>query len=130
MNAEEFKAAFETEITVKYHGVWTLFAETKRGNIPVCFVLAFWCHPEPQLAPYMILDQLVWLPWSTPRNRIESATNFFNSTRNDIPMIGYARERDKKFFEVMMKHGIMRRIGTSFNVFPDEPAAVYETRKP
>ena len=129
MNSSQFREAFEVEVTTKYHGVWTLFANTKKGNIPVCFVLAFWCHPLVEIAPYMILNVMLWLPWATARNRIESAVNFFNQIRNHIPMMGFAREKDKKFYVTMMRHGIMRQVGTSFNVFPNESAAVYETRR-
>lgn len=129
MTAEEFKTAFEAEITVKYHGAWTLFAETKKGFIPVCFAVAFLMHPDPRIAPCMILDQLVWFPWATPRSRVEGAVNFFNQMRNEIPMLTFAREQTKKFVEVLMRHGVLRRIGTSHTVSEGEALGVYETRK-
>jgi hypothetical protein len=74
----------------------------------------------------MILEKLIWLPWSSARNRVESAVNFFNIIRNQIPMMTFVREPEKKFVEMLMKHGIMRRIGTSHTVVND--AGVYETR--
>lgn len=131
MSAEEFKEAFQQEVLTKYHidCAWTLLAETKKGFHPVGFVFGYWSHPISVLAPYVVLNVIQWMPWARPRNRVESAVYFFNKIRDEIPMIGYAREPAKKFFETIMKHGIMRRVGTSFNVFPDAPAAVYETRR-
>ena len=128
MNAEEFKTAFEAEITTRYHAAWTMFAETKRGFVPVGFVLGFYAHPEPQFAPYMIVGGIVWFGWASKRNIIECTVKFFNEIRNTLPMIGYANEEHKRLYEIVAMHGIMRRVGTSHNVF-DGPAAVFETRK-
>ena len=55
--------------------------------------------------------------------------NFFNEVRNHTPMIDHALEKDKKFFEILCRHGVMRRVGTSYNIYPDKPAATYETRR-
>lgn len=128
MTAAEFRVVFEAEITTRYHGSWTLLAETAKGFMPAGFVFGFLSHPDPRYAPFMIVGDIVWMPWTTPRNRIESAVQFFTHGRAGIPMVEYANERNKKFFETIAKHGVMRRIGTSFCVYPDEPAAVFETR--
>lgn len=130
MNADEFKMAFQVEVTTAYHGAWTLLAQTPRGFMPVGFVLGFWSHPEPRYSVFMNVGAMVWLPIASKRNKIETAIYFFNSIRNDFPMVEYAREKDKRFFEVVARHGVMRRVGTSHNIYPGEPAAVYETRRP
>lgn len=130
MKVEEFNLAFASELEENYHRFWTLLGETRKGFVPVGVVLAFWSHPDPGLAPYMVLNMMLWMPWASSRNKIESATHFLNAMRSQIPMIGFGRAADQKFFDVLLKHGIMRRVGTSFNVFPDGPAAVYETRRP
>lgn len=127
MNAEEFKAAFENEILTNYHGAWVIFAQNKREYGPVGFVLGFWSHPDTAKAPFMILGDMIWMPWASRRNRIEAAVHFFNVARNDIPMVEYAREKDKRFFEMIAKHGIMRRVGTMHNVYRGEQCAVFET---
>ena len=130
MNAEEFRAAFEVEITTRYHAAWTMFAETKKGFVPVGFVLGFYSHPDPAFSPFMIVGDMVWFPWASARNKVESAVNFFNRIRSETPMMEYARGDAKAFFEMIAKHGIMRRVGTSFNVYPGEPTSVFETRAP
>lgn len=129
MEAQEFKEAFAEELAANYHRFWALIAETKRGFIPVGFVLAFWSHPEPRFAPFMIIGDMLWMPWASQRNRIESAVNFFRLTGREIPMVEYARLKDKKFFEAIAQHGVMRRVGTMQHVYPGESAAVFETRK-
>lgn len=128
--ALEFIAAFKKEIDDNYHGAWTLFAQTTKGLRPVGLVLGFWSHPNPRLAPFMIVGDMIWFPWSSPRNRIEAAVQFFHRIRSEIAMVEYARDEHKRFFEMICHHGIMRRIGTTYNVYPGEGTAVYETRAP
>lgn len=129
LTAEEFKAAFEVAILTRYHAAWTLFAETPKGFIPVGFVLAFHSHPDPMMSPFMIVGDIVWCPWATKRNKVESAVGFFSQIRNTIPMVDYAHgDVNKKFFEMLARHGVMRRIGTTFNIVHGEPTAVFETR--
>lgn len=126
LSAEQFKAAFETVVIQRYNGAWTLFAETPRGFLPVGMVFAYYSHPV--ASPFMIISDIVWMPWATGRNKIESAVNFFNATRNEIPMVYYAYgDSNKRFFEMLARHGIMRRIGITFNVMRGEPVHVFET---
>lgn len=127
---EEFYAAFVDEVKVNYAGAWTLSANTPKGFMPVGIVLGFWSHPNPQFAPFMIVGDMLWFPWATARNKIESAVGFFNAIRREIPLVEYADDKAKPFFEMIAQHGIMRRVGTSFNVFNGRPAAVFETRAP
>lgn len=129
MTPEAFYAAFVDEVMTNYTGgAWTLSAETKRGFLPVGIVLAFFSHPNPRLAPFMIVGDMIWMPWASPRNRIESAVGFFNAIRRDVPMVEYANDEAKPFFEMIAKHGIMRRVGTTFSVYPGQATAVFETR--
>lgn len=128
MDADTFQTAFAEELANNYHRFWTLIGPTKRGLIPVGFVLGFWSHPEPRFAPFMIVGDMLWMPWATQRNRIESAAHFFAHIRSQIPMVEYAREPDRKFFDVMCRLGVMQRVGTMFNVYPGEKCAVFETR--
>lgn len=127
MTADQFKIEFQARVTAHYHGGWTMFAQTKKGFIPVGMVFAFYSHPDPALSPFMIIADIVWFKWASARNKIESAVNFFKKV--GIPMIDYARgEVNRKFFEMLAQHGIMRRVGTTFCVVKGEPVAIFETR--
>jgi hypothetical protein len=129
MSAVEFKAAFEATVLRRYHGAWTLFAQTKRGFIPIGMIFAFYSHTEHAWSPFMIIGDIVWFPWASARNKVESAVNFFTKIRHDIPMLDYAYgETNQKFMETMAKHGIMRRVGTTFNIVKGEAVAIFETR--
>lgn len=129
LSASDFKETFEAEVTANYQGAWTLLAGTKRGFEPVGFLFGFWPHASSHLGPFMIVGDIVWVPKVSARVKVSSAVNFFAKIRNEIQMVEYAEEKNKKFFETIAKHGVMRRVGTSFVVYRDEPAAVFETRR-
>lgn len=127
LTAEQFNETFQEIVVKRYHGAWTLFASTKRGFMPVGMVFAFWSHGE--LSPFMIVGDIVWFPWASARNKVESAVNFFHIIRQTYPMMDYAYgDTNRRFFDVLCQHGVMRRVGTTFNVVKGEPVAVYETR--
>ena len=129
MEAEEFKTEFPKEIFDKYSAAWSLFADApKRGNIQVGMVLGFYSHQDPACAPFMIVGDIIWFQWASARNRVESAVNFFTNIRGEIPMVEYAAEKDKKFFEMIARHGVMRRVGTTYSIKPGEAYAMFETR--
>lgn len=129
MSADEFEVTFQATVTTRYHGAWTLFADTRRGNMPVGMVLAFYSHPEPALSPFMILGDIIWFPWASTRNKIEAAVYFFSVIRSSLSLVGYANgDVNKRFFEMLCQHSVMRRIGTTFVLIKGEPVAVFETR--
>lgn len=131
MEPPAFKARFTSEVLTTYAAAWTLFAPVKdKGHIPVGVVLGFWSHPDATKAPFMILGDMLWFPWASSRNRVETAVHFFNTIRQGFPMVEYAEPDAKDFFVMLCKHGIMRRVGTSHVVYPDTPATIFETIKP
>lgn len=127
LTQEQFKTMFSKLVLDDvFHAIWALKADTKRGHIPVGFAFGFWLHPaQPET---MIVNQLVWLPWATARNKLETTANFVTKGRKEMKMMAFSRVEDKSFLEVLAKHGIIRRVGTSHNVFSDGPATVWETR--
>jgi hypothetical protein len=129
MDAVTFKAKFQAEVLRRYHGAWTLFAVTARGFIPVGMVFAFHAHFEHAKSPFMIIGDIVWFPWASKRNRIEAAVNFLSVIRKQVPLMDFAHgETNRRFWDVMAKHGIVNRVGTTYNVVRGEKVAIYETR--
>lgn len=124
LDPASFKVAFTSMVMQRFDAAWTLFANTKNGWAPAGIALGFYPHPE--ATRFLIMDTFVWFPWATPRNRIECAAKFFKEI--DVPMMGFSRKPDTGFFEVMAKLGLLRRVGTSVNVFPKEATAVWETK--
>jgi hypothetical protein len=43
-------------------------------------------------------------------------------------MVEYASEKDRKFFDVLCQHGVMRRVGTMDYAIRGQKTALYETR--
>lgn len=123
---DEFRETIERGIVERCHAAWTLFADTKRGFIPVGIVLAAWA-PN---APYLIVTGISWMPWATRRNIVECTVAFFNKTRREFSFVGYATPEHKRMYEVCAMHGIMRRVGTSYVAIPGKACAVFETRAP
>lgn len=129
MEPEQFKAAFEAALLSHYHRDWLMFAEAKPGFVPVGMVLAFHQHPNHDISPFMIVGDIIWFPWASARNKIESAVNFFNTIRKEIAMVDYAHgSENRRFMEMLCRHGIMQRVGTTFNVVKGEATAIFETR--
>ncbi len=129
LTAEKFRDAFGLLVTTRYHGAWTMFANTPKGFIPVGMVFAFYSHADPLLSPFMIIGDIVWFSYATPRNKIESAVNFLSRIRKTIPMMDYAHgEENIRFWNMLAQHAIVRRVGTTFNVVHGQQTAIFETR--
>lgn len=137
LTAEEFKALFQWYARTNYGvfqidgdglpveaglGAWTFIARSKRGkDEPVGFYLG-WVRGR-----IIQTGAMIWFPWASHRNVIESAVNFFDKMRREHVVIDFAEAKDKKFFETICRHGVMRRIGTSYEVYPDDRCVVFET---
>lgn len=124
MSADEFKKEFEEAVITQFNAAWTIFANTRKGFIPVGVVFAAWA-PN---APYLIVTGLCWFPWASKRNVIESIVGFLNGVRKELMLVFYALPEHKRTYEVCAMHGVVRRVGTSYVAFPGKAAAVFETR--
>jgi len=124
LSPDEFRKSFAKAVVGHCHGAWTLFGPTKRGNIPVGIVLGTWGPLE----KYMTVVGIAWMPWATKRNIIEGTVGFFNEIRKEISFLGFATEAHKKLYVICCRHGIMRRVGTTFIFGPT--MAVFETLEP
>lgn len=125
MTADEFKTAFEKTVMERFHGVWTLFAKTKRGFIPVGLVFAAWERNR----PFMTIDGMIWFPWSSARNKVEAIVNYLNVVRAQMSMVFYVLPEHKRLYEVCAMHGVVRRVGTSYVAIPGKSCAVFETKR-
>lgn len=122
LKADQFKPAFEAFVLSHTHAAWTIIAETKMGLRPIGFAMGAWAPQE----AFMIITGIVWFPWASKRNIIEGTVAFFNRLNKQMGWMGFAATEHKPVYEVCMKHGIMRRIGTS--ELSGQRVAVYEAR--
>lgn len=126
MDSVTFSEQLRAHIAESFDAGWTMSVRDQKH--PVGTVFGFWPHRE-DTSPFMIVGEMIWFPWATARNKIESAVNFFNEMRDELPFMEYAEPENKEFFELMCKHSIMHRVGTSYNVFPGERTSVFETKR-
>ena len=129
MDAAEFKKELGDELVANYDEAWTLSADSDKGPRPVGLVLGFCSHWNPAFSPFMIVADMIWFPWATPRNKIETTVKFFHEVRKTTQMVEYSKREYQKFFDMVCAHGVLRRAGTSHVVYPDQATAIYETRK-
>ena len=127
MSPEEFNAEFVSAILSGGYSCWVLFSNNKHGFSPIGIVLG--AEPFPG-ASYILINGMCWFPWASKRNIVEAMVCFLNGIRKQIPLMFFSLHEHKKLYEVCMKHGIVRRVGTSYGAIPGMPSAVFETRAP
>lgn len=124
MTPPEFRDAFINHAQLYYDDIWVFYANSLRREYePVGFVGTSRTKVR---QPVFIVDT-IWFPWASPRNRVESMVNWLNERRKEDIVTEYAQMKDKAFFEHICRHGIMRRVGTKHNFYPDGNAAEFET---
>jgi hypothetical protein len=106
------------------HAALQLFT-IKRDDKPIGFFFCYHKHPTKRVA--LIVELMEWCEGVSARDKLEGALAFANVMKGKIPLYGYARKRDLRFFEAIAKRKGLRRIGNSFTVFPGEIGSVWES---
>jgi len=99
-------------------------APTSKGRIPVGMIVGKY------MGPTLYLGDTTWFPWASNRNKIESITNLLNELRRHYIVMFFCNMRDKEFYVNIAKHGVIRRIGTIYDLLSEGPAPLFQTRKP
>ena len=97
-------------------------APTKLGFRPVGILTGIYA------GPMVLLGDASWFPWASDRNKLESMVNIFNELRKQFLGIFYCALSDKKFYEHIARHGIIKRIGHIDGIYKDEPAVEFQLR--
>lgn len=72
----------------------------------------------------------IWFQWATRRNIMETAVRFFVETRKEFKVIVFSKPETRTFFTHLCKYGLLRRVGTFKNFFPDDDdAAIFQGRR-
>jgi len=98
-------------------------AETNRGRIPIGVLTG------KLMGPILWLGDAIWFPWASSRNKYESMVNIFNELRRKYVAVFTCTLDDKKFYEKVARHGVIRRVGTLYDI-SEEQLAQWQTRKP
>ncbi len=100
-----FHDVFMSYMFQNHNEVVIFYGHGKKGFGPVGFV-ASWLSEKT-----LMMSKMVWFPEATSRVIVESVVNFVNSRRRQHVIIGFADEKDSKFFVMLCKHGIARPVG-------------------
>lgn len=135
MSRDDFGSLL-AEVMAPRDWVVTFIADSTDGRIPVGSLSAM----NPLGTRLVTIVDIVWFPWASTRNRLESIVNFVNDTREDYIVLEYADDRAadktidghdaKRLFETVCKYGAMRRVGTVHDFYgAGNSAALYQSRK-
>lgn len=113
LDAKGFSDIAVEYILSAYTHAWVL------GEKPIGVVFGI------NLGPFIYLGSLEWFPWATNRQIVENLIGFLNSVRKEIYCVWDCKEEDKRFYEYIARHGIIRRVGTLHGL---DHARLWETR--
>lgn len=114
---------FFDEYTMLHDEVFIMQSETKKGKIPVGVTLGKY------MGPTLYLGGTTWFPWASDRNKMECATHVLNELRRKYIVMLFCSMKDKDFYVNIAKHGVIRRVGTIYDLLTDGPAPLFQTRK-
>jgi hypothetical protein len=115
---------FSDEANRALHNHSIIFTIKKNGR-PIGFMFCYSIHPTKRVG--LIVEVMEWCQGVSPRDKLEASCFFGREMCREIPMFGFVRKRDLRFFEAIAKRKVLRRVGNSFEAFPGEIASVWET---
>lgn len=119
-----FEKLDEIYIRARQQGteMWTAFAQTRAGNIPVALLtIQFPDLPGGRLAQ----PHVIWYPEASPRNRLEVLVMFLRDLKKDYQVLVISNQGDVSFFRHLGKYGLLRAIGTFRDFFGPKKHAVF-----
>lgn len=119
IKTQEFQDSFISHVSEAFHFAWVCEIG---GKVTGLFLGS--AYPGNNA---VFLNGATWFPWATKRNIIEGTMCFLANIRHEMPCIFHCTMEHKKLYEFIAKHGIIRRVGTSFTAF-NGPSAIFETR--
>lgn len=125
---EAFTETFGAYIAERFQVAYTIIAKAPGKDVmPVGIVFGITPYRDKNV---VLADLVYWFPWASPRNKIEGAVHFFNQMRRDWVVLGIFDMSDVPFLDHICRYGVMRRVGTIFDLDKDGPLAAFQTRKP
>ena len=78
--------------------------------------------------PIVFVNSALWFDWATDIGKLSTSIHALNELRKDYVVILHNHIKDKKFYERIAQHGVIRQVGRWFDVY-DTPAQVWQTRR-
>lgn len=114
----DFEEAFLEHVGANFNGGWV----AEKDGTPLGLILG-WVRGR-----VIEVGDMIWFPWASARNVYEAVVRYMDDMRGDYVVLEFARLKDKKFFERVASHGIMRKVGHAHSIYPDGPAVIFETK--
>jgi hypothetical protein len=113
--------------------VWTAFADTPHGNIPVGFIrIGFSGDPKLRakvgLGTVLAHPNVIWYPEASPRNRVETAVLLLRELKKEHLVLMAVKDADAPFLRHMGKYGLLRAVGLIWDYYrAGENATLFQT---
>lgn len=130
LDKEDFRAAIDWYIAHNQFQSISFYYEKDGKRKMIGFGL-FWVRGR----IFQTAD-LIWFSWASNRIILENYVNLVNNMRKKIHeetnlpfvILEFAMEKDRKYFDHVCSYGVMRRVGTSEEIYNDGKCCVYESR--
>ena len=109
---------------ILHDAAYTVLAKTNKGKIPVGMVVGKY------MGPILYLGDTTWFPWASDRNKLEFISHLLNELRRQYIVMFFCNMRDKDFYVNIARRGVIRRVGTIYDLLTDGPSPLFQTRKP
>jgi hypothetical protein len=107
----------------KVSEVYTLTMPKDGSRLPLGLVFVNMINdPTPHILP-----SVVWFPWATTRNKLETFTKWLAETRLQAMVMITAPRSEHSFHLALCRRGILRTIGSIHGFFEDENAMLYQS---
>lgn len=103
----EFVEILDNHITSNYDFNWSV----RKDGQPLCVCFA------KDLTRYMMIGDMVWWPKTGKKAKVQAVAALLNEIRKDNVGLIEAEYEHKKFYELMVNHKILRRIGSLYDTF-------------
>lgn len=77
--------------------------------------------------PCVLPGDFTWFPWASERNRLEGIVALLVEIQKEAVGLSWTKPEEKRLWEHIAKYGVIRRVGTVFDL--GEPLAMWQTRK-
>ena len=93
-----------------------------RGGKLICRCQGFFLHPQKKRLWF--IDQVYWEDTTSDREKLETGVWL---TRQGVMLWWATRKHDYEYYKRVAKHGNLRKIGVTRNLFNDDSAMLWET---
>lgn len=125
----EDKSSFETAVIDMLDFVHDAFilesiTKTNQGDKLAPVGVATVSYDNNRMEPHV-----VWFPWATARNKLESTINFIAKQRKDKLVLIWSEKETTPFFTHVCKYGILKRVGKVIGFSAEGDAMLFQSRR-